>query len=298
MRYKLIAIDLDGTLIDHAGRVPDANIEAIERARMAGSIVALCTGRALIECAPVLDRLSRTTTTHDPVIVSGGAMIACRNTDTTLERFTMPLDLVERAAAHLRTHNHAAMVLKDPAATGYDYLIVTPDGPDAIDPASRWWFEHMKVRTRWAARLEDDEHPHDTIRIGAYQANAPLDPLVGSLRETFVPEAAIQHFQGVVLPKDRVDQGVTSVHIVELFHAQADKGQALLRLAARLGIDPAHTAAIGDQSNDLPMIERAGLGIAMGNAIEPITRASKRQTKRAEEAGVAHAIEQMLSGAW
>ncbi|MFN7396105.1 MAG: HAD family hydrolase, partial [bacterium] len=72
MRYKLLAIDLDGTLIDHHGHVPEVNIAAITRARAAGCTVVLCTGRALIECERILDLVGR----DDPAIVSGGAMVA------------------------------------------------------------------------------------------------------------------------------------------------------------------------------------------------------------------------------
>ena len=60
----------------------------------------------------------------------------------------------------------------------------------------------------------------------------------------------------------------------------------------------AEMAAIGDQINDLTMIRGAGLGIAMGNAIQPVKDAARQRTRGHHEDGVAHAIEQILSGAW
>jgi hypothetical protein len=294
VRYKLLAIDLDGTLIDHHGHVPEVNIAAITRARAAGCTVVLCTGRALIECERILDLVGR----DDPAIVSGGAMVACPKSGQTLERFALEHALVQDVVGHLLERDHAAMVLKDPAATGYDYLVVSPRGNAGIDPASAWWFARMNVRLRVVPRLSDDEHPHDTIRVGAYQANDPVDTLATGLQNRFGQVSTLQHFQGVVLPKDRREGGVDSVHIVEVFHQHADKWQALSRLASRLGIDPAHTAAIGDQANDLTMLQHAGLGVAMGNAIKPVKDVAKRQTLPCEQGGVAHAIEQMLSGAW
>jgi hypothetical protein len=287
-------VDLDGTLIDHEGHVPEANVRAIAKAREAGVVVALCTGRALVECEPALAATGRV----DPVIVSGGAMIACPQTSRTLERFTLTPAFVSQVVGHIAEHDHPAMLLKDPAATGYDYLIVTPDGPEAIDVASKWWFENMNVRTRWVPRLEDDPHPHDTIRVGAYQANEPVDMLATSLRDRFGHASSLQHFQGVVIPQGRRDMGVASIHIIEVFHQQADKWQALQRLGARLDIAPHQIAAIGDQTNDLSMITHAGLGVAMANAVPAVHAAAKRHTLDASAAGVAHAIDQMLAGVW
>lgn len=293
--YDLIAIDLDGTLIDHEGRIPRANIEAIHEARRAGICVTLCTGRALIECEPTIEALDQT----DPCIVSGGAMVACPHTYDTLERFTLAPSLVEEMVDHLHEADRPALLLKDPAACGYDYLIVTPHGPDAIDVASKWWFEKMGVRTRYAPFLDDDEHPDDTVRVGVYSANEPIDPLADHLRKRFTPKAQLQHFRGVLLPKERRDgTGVETVHIVELFHEHADKWMALQRLARRRGVPESRIAAIGDQHNDLTMIRNAGLGIAMGNAAGEVVKVAKKRTLSSDEAGVAHALRNILDGTW
>ena len=85
---------------------------------------------------------------------------------------------------------------------------------------------------------------------------------------------------------------------LELFHLSANKWESVRVLAEGWKIPPARICAIGDQVNDVSMIEQAGLGIAMGNAIEPVRKAAKRHTKRNDEDGVAHAIEQVLGGHW
>lgn len=293
-RYDLLAIDLDGTLLDHHGRVPEANVHALARARRDGLAVTICTGRALIECRAILAQIEQV----DPVIVSGGAMVACPRSGETLERFAMEAALIERVVSFLHERGHPALILKDPAAAGFDYLAVHPGGPAALDPASRWWFEHMGVRVRYAARLEDDEHPEHSVRVGAYAANRPVDDLAVALREAFGAWAMMQHFSGVLLPPERREQGVLSVHIVELFHPNADKWLALERLAGRLGVGASRVAAVGDQLNDLSMITHAGLGIAMGNAHERVKAAAKAQTLDAASGGVAHAIDRIIEGAW
>ncbi|MFN0010306.1 MAG: HAD-IIB family hydrolase [Phycisphaerales bacterium] len=294
VRYKLLAIDLDGTLVDHHGHVSPANLRALRAAREAGIMVVVCTGRALIESMQVIRAIEQ----RDPVIVAGGAMVSCPDTGLTLERFALDQSLTSDIVSHLTARGHAALVLKDPHAAGYDYLVVSERGIEAVDASSRWWFKNMGARLRCVARLEDDEHPEHSVRIGAYAANTPVDELAAELRTRFGGVAMLQHFSGVMLPAERKLAGIESVHIVELFHAQADKWQALDRLAMRLGIPRTETAAIGDQLNDLSMITHAGLGIAMGNGHERVKAAARRTTLSVDEDGVAHAIGMILEGAW
>ncbi len=253
----------------------------------------ICTGRALVECTEVIRRLEQT----DPVIVSGGALVACPRTGRTIERFTMGKDLVAKVAAFCK-RDRPMVMLKDSHATGYDYLAVSPKGPAALDVANTWWFEHMKASVRHAVSVHHDEHPEDTIRVGAYQANRPIDELAAELREAFGEVTAQQHFSGVLLPAEKILGHVSSVHIVELFDPLACKGQALARLAEDLEIPIEATAAIGDQTNDLSMIRGAGLGIAMGNAHDEVRAAAKRQTHDVNSGGVARAIEMMMKGEW
>lgn len=293
-RTKLIAVDLDGTLIDHTGKVCDDDLAALRRAREAGVVVTICTGRALVECTEIIRRLEQT----DPVIVSGGALVACPQTGRTIERFTLRPELVAEVAAFLHARGRPMVILKDSHAAGYDYLAVSPDGPEKLDIASTWWFEHMKASVRHSESVHADPHPDDTIRVGAYQANRPIHDLAAEMKAAFAGVTAIQHFDGVLIPGDRSQLGVHSVHIVELFDPLACKGQALARLADDLDIPMEATAAIGDQTNDLSMIEAAGVGIAMGNAHAEVAKAADRHTKAVGQGGVAHAIEQLLSGAW
>lgn len=293
-RYDILAVDIDGTLVDHTGKVHPRSIAAIAHARAAGMTVVLCTGRALIECRTVIAAIQQT----DPVIVSGGSIVSDPVSGKTLERFSMERPLVDRITAHLLKHNHAALLLKDSHATGYDYTVISPRGPEALDPASRWWFDHMGVTCRFATSIDLDEHPEHTVRVGAYSANTPVDALATELHELFFTEVMLQHFTGVLLPQERRDQGIESVHIIELFNPLADKWQALSRLAQRMNIPLSRTAAIGDQTNDLTMIQNAGLGIAMANANPKVLAVAKKQVSRVEEGGVGEAIEMMLSGEW
>jgi hydroxymethylpyrimidine pyrophosphatase-like HAD family hydrolase len=109
----------------------------------------------------------------------------------------------------------------------------------------------------------------------------------------------MHHFPAVVAPEHarHLPTG-QKLHILEVFDRRASKWSAIQWLAHQRGIDVKRICAIGDEINDLPMIAQAGLGVAMGNAIGAVKAAAGRRTLPNDQAGVAHALRQVLSGAW
>jgi hypothetical protein len=212
----------------------------------------------------------------------------------------MDASLVEQSVGALLGAGHAALVLKDPEASGYEYLVVRGAERVALDPVTAWWFEAMRVRVREASHLHEDEHPEHTVRVGACARASDLASVAGALRSAVGERAVLHHFPAVVAP-DRVREnggGDGVMHVLELFDADANKWSGVSRVAKMLGADASRVCAIGDQVNDVAMIERAALGIAMGNAVEGVRRAAARHTRTNDEDGVAHAIDHVLSGRW
>jgi 5-amino-6-(5-phospho-D-ribitylamino)uracil phosphatase len=295
MRFRLLAIDLDGTLISGDGEISTANRHAVARARAAGMRVVVCTGRGLAECRRYLDAIDQT----DPVAVAGGSIIADPGTGRTLHRFPVPTGLVERTVRRLVEGGHPALVLKDPAGADYDYLVV--DGPHRLplDAVTEWWFGRMNVRVRYARGLDEDEHPEHTVRVGACGLSSVLTRLRDDLLEAAGGAAQVHSFPAVVAPEhaSRLPSG-ESLDILELFDAQATKWSAVSHLAAGWGVDASEVMAIGDEVNDVSMIRHAGLGVAMGNAVPEVLRVAARRTRRHDEDGVAHAIDRVLAGEW
>lgn len=295
LRYDLLAIDLDGTLLDSSSRVSDANVRAIAQARAAGLRVAVCTGRGLVECRQYLDRIDQT----DPVVVAGGSIIACPQTSRTMHKFNLDQRLVRHAVDRIHSHGYPALVLKDPVEAGYDYLVVTGEQDHALDPVTRWWFASMDVKVRYTRRLDDDPHPEHTVRLGACGMSGSMSKVEQDLTEAFGEELHLYHFPAVVAP----DHASTTpdgqvLHVLEVFDKNANKWSAVKVLAGLLGVDPSRIAAIGDQVNDIPMLQGAALGIAMGNAVPRARDAARRHTRANDHDGVAHAIGMMLAGEW
>lgn len=295
MPIRIIAIDLDGTLISGDGEISDRNRAAIAAARSAGVRVLICTGRGLAECKHYLDRIDQ----HDPVAVAGGSIIADPRSGRTLHRFPVRLHMVHSTVERLVAQGHPALVLKDPAEAGYDYLVVHGEQRLPLDPVTEWWFARMQVRVRYVPHIHHDEHPEHTVRVGACGLSGTLGRLRDDLLAASEGAAQVHSFPAVVAPEhaSRLPGG-ESLHILELFDADANKWSAIRHLAAAWNIRSEEIAAIGDEVNDESMIRGAGLGIAMGNAVPSVRAIARRHTLTHNQDGVAHAIDRILEGEW
>lgn len=304
-RYDLIAIDLDGTLLDSRGHISEASVAAIRRATEAGVRVSVCTGRGFNECKQYTRELGHV----EPVVVAGGAILSDATSGKTMQRFPMHVSLVRRLVESLTSHGHAALVLKDPAVLdegsrcpggvcpGHDYLIVSPRGMAGVDPVSRWWFEEHGIGIHVVPHIDADEHPDHTVRVGVCGTRGATRAAAEQLRREFDAEATFHHF-GAVAPGDAHRPGDEQVVILEAFDKSVNKWAAIRWLAARHGVGHDRIAAIGNDINDVPMLADAGLGVAVANAIPEALAVAKRRTESNDEDGVARAVERMLSGEW
>lgn len=290
-RYRMLALDLDGTLLDARGRLHPASIDAVMRARAQGLRVMICTGRGLVESKSFMHELGQT----DPVAVAGGAITADPVSNATVRRIAMASDLTALVCGALLSEGHAPLVLKDPSAAGFDYLI--PASETMIDPVTRWWFETNRVSVRYADAITDDEHAEHTIRVGMV-ADADEAQRVAKIVERAVGVRALMHAFKAVVGPEITGAGERTVHIVEAFDAGAGKWPAILHEAGKHGIEPGEIAAIGDEINDLGMIESAGLGVAMANAADAVKAVANRETGHHDEGGAGAAIEKILNGIW
>ncbi len=333
--YDILAVDLDGTLLDPRGRVTERTIRAVRAAREAGMEVVICTGRGLIESRHAIEAIEARTLPQGwpvaPIVVAGGAMVADAVSGRTLHRWPLAPSIVERVVLRFAEARVATMVLKDPHEAGFDYLIVDTG---VLDPVNLWWFEKMGVRRKHVASLEQDEHPEHTVRVGFAAATGDMYALGREIMQEFEGETTMHHFAavsgkamdrrdkqaagdaaretiagggGVDFVKDKpgaasdahdVEARDESIHILEVFDRSVSKWTAIEWLARSRAVDPARVAAIGDEINDLAMIRGAGLGIAMTNAIPAVRKAAHRIAPSNEEDGVACAIDCILNGEW
>lgn len=293
LNYDLIAIDIDGTLIDRTGHVPEANIEAIARAREAGVTVLLCTGRNFAESVFAAKAVGVT----DPMVTAGGSMVVDPGSGHTLHRFAMRQPVVQGVVEVLHRRGHAALVLKDRIASGFDYLVVTGEGGHRLHPVTEWWLDHMQLESREVSSLDFDEHPEWTVRVGACGPSSWTLPMRDEIFELLGEQVTLHSFPAVT-SREHIPGLEGEFHILEAFDSQAHKWAGISWVCAQMGIDPKRTMAIGDEVNDVSMISGAGLGVAMGNAIEPVKAKAKYTVGMNHEGGVAQAISRVLGGEW
>jgi hydroxymethylpyrimidine pyrophosphatase-like HAD family hydrolase len=200
-------------------------------------------------------------------------------------------DLVRDVALHLLEDGHKVLILKDSYATGFDYLTV---GNGDLDPASEWWFAHLPVQVRHVNTLDEDEHPHDTVRAGAVGCHTKLGPLASQLRQALSGRCCLQHWSAVT-----ATHSIGSpTHLLEVFTTDVNKWTMIERYCAANSFATERVAAIGDGLNDVELLRNAGLGVAMSNAGPEAMAAADRFTDDHENDGVAKAIERILDGRW
>jgi Cof subfamily protein (haloacid dehalogenase superfamily) len=266
---QLIGIDVDGTLLDSAGRFPQANRDAIHAAVDAGVHVALVTGRSYPFARPVAQGLPGSVT----LIVSNGAVE--RGMDgSTRQRRLLDKNVARTVLDDNAAHRAAAALVFDRDTHGQ----IVFETMDWSHPGRKGYWARNKSYIARSVPLEDalTEDPIQVMFNGGFMA---MRELAGLIRA--------QAHAATVSLTEYVDRDFS---LVDITSPTATKGHALESCARSLGLERDQVMAIGDNFNDLEMLEFAGTPVVMGNAVEPLKTRGFHETANQDEAGVAQAI--------
>lgn len=275
---KIVALDLDGTLLDSQKRLSERNRRALERAAAKGVLIVPTTGRFF----GMMPEAVRNLPFVRYAITINGAQVYDRETDTAIVREEIPVD----AAIH---------------------MMELLDGHDVIYDCYRdnWGWMTASLQDK-APDYATDEHYLRIVR----EFRRPVPELKAHLRET----AASGGVQKIMLFSRRDDAEARELTAIrremakkfpdikvtastwndlEFNASAAHKGNALKRFAEYLGLTLDNCAAFGDGLNDLSMIEAAGLGVAMANAVPEVKAAASRIAPSNDEDGVAAVLEEL-----
>jgi Cof subfamily protein (haloacid dehalogenase superfamily) len=271
MPIRFLAIDIDGTLLDSQGRIPDRNRDAIAAALDAGVEVALVTGRAYHFARPVADRLGL------PVlfIASNGAVIKSA-AGLALRRRLLPA-AVARAVLEMTSDWRAdvAVIFDRPAEAQ-----VVSEHMDWQHPSrAAYWRRNQAIihRVSPLAQCLDGEDPIQVMFNGGV---ARMRGLESRLREA----AGSYH---VTL----TEYAERDFSMVDVLSDEVSKGRTLTAWAAERGFARDELMAIGDNYNDSEMLASVGRPVVMGNAVPELLAAGYPITASNDEAGLAVAIE-------
>jgi len=274
--YRLIAIDIDGTLLDSASQLRPAVRRALGRAVEADIGVLLCTGRRYRTALPVAQEAGLAL----PLVCHSGALVKDTGTHHTLQ-----------STALTRTEFDGLLDVLGEA--GFTPLVYT----DTFDQGRDFLYERGAPLTFYH---EDYLAKNEGLYAQAPSLRADLGADVVQVC-TFAEIAVLRAFKAQ-LPK-RLDHHLTCHllssphyigHFLEFQSRHASKWAAVRALAASRGIADDEIVAIGDDENDISMLRGAGLGVAMGNAACPVKSAADVVTATNDEDGVARIIEKIL----
>lgn len=272
---RLVAIDLDGTLLDTRWRVPEANRQAIRRAIERGVHVVLVTGRRFDFTRSIIERLP----SNIGVIVNNGALIKSSDGVTLLRRL-LPRAVARSVLEATRAfRTHAALVFDRPATAQVVFEQIAWE-----DPIRRGYFERNRQYLSEISPLEDalTEDPIQVMYTGAVE---DMRRLVVMLRAfAFAADFSV----AVAEYEDR------NFSIVDIIDRTCSKASALGEWAGRLGVGRDEILAIGDNLNDREMLEFAGLAVVMANAVPALKKLGWPVTLSNDNGGVAAAIERYV----
>ncbi len=285
MKYRLIGLDLDGTLLRPDQRISDEDADAIAAAIAAGVAVVPCTGRAWHEARSAIAGIPGL----DEGVFVTGALVTNLATGDVRDFVPFDPDLLTAVVDALAHLPEAVLVFRVPDRIDHDYLVT---GRGAVTPNTRWWFDHTGARVVERRKLQPQDLQH-CVRVAVVSTAPDLQHLVDDMRKQHGDNIETHSFPGV----ERTDE-MEPVKILEVFPRGVTKWRGLRSIANRLNITDQQIAVIGDEINDLPAMAHAGCAVAMGNAIPAVKDAAHHTTAANTDSGVAHAIQKMLAGAW
>lgn len=266
---KLIAIDLDGTLLNSQGRISQENLAAIRLAENYGIKIVLCTGRPYVSMKNFVEEIGFSHPEDYIITFNGGQIqkaadgkviisdtLSCEDVfiwHDEMQRLDLPMNLIDQEYVY------------EPLVYPKHYPSLYTNRKIAVPVKKRDFLTFEK------------QHRFNKFIIGTDQNHL----------ETQKKEIQPALFSNYSLT-------MSFPWLMEVSNLGVDKGSAVRKLAIELNINQEETMGIGDQLNDLSLIEYAGIGVAMENAVEEIKKVSDFITKSNDEDGVAHAIYHFL----
>ena len=269
MPVKIIAFDLDGTLLDDKKHIPQENLRALREAAAAGALLVPATGRLYTGIPQSLRELPGVRY----CLTINGAYAYDAKEDKNLYSADMPAELCLRLIEHM----NSLPVIYDCYQDNWGFI-----SRSMLERAAEYIPDPAILKMMWDLRTPVDSL-YDTVK----ERGRPVQKMQMHFKD---PQLRLRELESLpaLFPETAVSSSLP--WNIEINSSGATKGKALKMLCAALGIDVRDTLAFGDGTNDLDMIQTAGVGVAMGNAVEEVKQAADWVAPRNVENGVAAGI--------
>jgi Cof subfamily protein (haloacid dehalogenase superfamily) len=271
---KLIAIDIDGTLLNPQREITPRVEAAIRRAREAGIVVTLATGRRYFSTSQIASKLGLTI----PLILCDGSLVLEHPDGSVLHTNPLQAEVAQQVVDLVLRYQLQPVVHHINGSNGSEEEIWT--GPDEYD--NHWVHTYLTSFTNAIVRRWPIE------RLCSGQPD-PLRVIVFASEEIVL--SLVSDVSTLPVSWDVIKRGNYGTAELAVMHPHCSKASGLRALAQHLHIPIEHTMAIGDNTNDIAMLKAAAWGVAMGHASEPVKASADVITASNEEDGVALAIE-------
>ena len=283
MPIRLLALDLDGTLLNSRGQVSERNRRALKDARDCGVRVAIVTGRRFRDARPIALELGLDV----PVIAHNGALTKHAETLETVAVLPLPLAAAHQAIKIGRAASANPLVSDDHEGLGvliYDHL--SGDNLPLLQYVA--WAQRIHGEEGAAVRqvaAVEEYLDHEPIHLAFAGGCEKMKRLEAELRDQL--KETVKIFCTTYASKDFA--------LLDIVHPEASKGVGVAAAAAELGLTSAEVMAVGDNLNDLEMLKFAGTGVVMGNAEPSLHDLDGLHPTTTNDAdGVANAIERFI----
>lgn len=275
MGIRLIAIDIDGTLLDPKFQVSAANMEALARAHAQGIEIALVTGRRHTFALPVANALQ-----FDVTLISSNGAVTRSSSGQLFHQDLLPADVATRLLAYMKDFRPNTVLTFDRDGKG----AIVVESADELNQTIQRWMEKNQEWIDYIRPLENaiTESPIQVMFCGSVERMAQAQELLSTC--SFAAE-----FTAL-----RTQYDNRNLCIVDILNQGCSKGHALERWANHNGYAREEVMAIGDNFNDVEMLEFAGLPVIMGNACAELKQNGWMETLGNHESGVAWAVDQVL----
>jgi hydroxymethylpyrimidine pyrophosphatase-like HAD family hydrolase len=290
VRYRVLALDVDGTLLDPDGQLRPRTAAAIARASRAGIQPVLCTGRRYRRAAEIAHQLGL----DGPLVCNSGALIKSPVDHQTLWRGDFSAALASEILGLFAALDQPAVVFTDLAPDAADFLVAAyPSGCGPFDDYVAQNRPHAGISPA-LTRIARKRPP--TAQKGPQPDLALVFHIcaIGTRAEMLAfQQAARTRFDGQIATFVQRTSRYRGT-MCEILRHDASKWRAILHIAGLWGVEPEEICAVGDDENDIPMIKHAGLGVAMGHAAADVQGAADLITGSHDEDGVAMLVDEVL----
>ena len=266
MKIKLFVSDIDGTILEDGKKISARNIDAVKRMADAGITVTIATGRMYRAALPIAQELG----VNVPIITYNGGLIKSVDGEIIHAQYlpeNIVVDIVnfyEERGWHLQSYSEDILFVP----TYNDYVKFYEANQKVTANVIGW--DGMKTKTSHVCKLLS---------------------IADNEEENLKRMAELKKFFG-----GKVDVTKSAPIFTEIICPGVSKAAAVKILASKLKVSRDEVMAIGDSDNDLPMLQAAGFGIAMGNATDEVKKSCELITGRCEDDGFAQAVDEFVFG--